>query len=79
MLTCLCHAIYIKQRHLGAGVNHYRRGDTQSDNVTVYVTGLACAMASVRQMSRNVKTAAAKYGQKHCKPVNGDLQAKTAV
>ncbi len=34
MLTCSCHAIYIKQRHLGAGVSHYRRCDTQSDNVT---------------------------------------------
>ncbi len=48
MLTCSCHAIYIKQRHLGAGVSHYRRCDTQSDNVT----GLACAMESVRQMSQ---------------------------
>ncbi len=36
------------QRHLGAGVSHYRKCDTQSDNVT----GLACAMASVRQMSQ---------------------------
>ncbi len=34
VLTCLCHAIYIKQRHVGAGVSHYWRCVTQRDIVT---------------------------------------------
>ncbi len=75
MLTCLCHAIYMKQRHLGAGVSHYRR----CDNVTGLghrfgmchgvcasdVTGLACVVASVHQISWRLCVRCHRFGMCH--------------